>query len=81
MHWPLALAGRTRTRFYRVLLQALPPGVIVCPKVRLMDVVAVPDGLWASCGAPGSGMHLLCVLGPARYDPADPASRITSATR
>ena len=30
-------------RFYRVLLQAVPPGIAVFVKVRLMDVVSVPD--------------------------------------
>ena len=49
-------------RFYRVLLQTLPPDVAVFVKVRLMDVVTVPEGLWAAYGAQGSGMHLDFVL-------------------
>jgi hypothetical protein len=44
-------------KFYRVLLQALPDGLVVFVKVRLMDVVAVPDDAWREYGAPGSGMH------------------------
>jgi hypothetical protein len=34
-------------------------------KVRLMDVVAVPDGAWRQYGAPGSGMHLDFVIAEA----------------
>ena len=49
-------------RFYRVLLQAVQPGIAVFVKVRLMDVVAVPDNAWREYGAPGSGMHLDFVL-------------------
>jgi hypothetical protein len=49
-------------RFYGVLLQAVRPGIAVFVKVRLMDVVAVPDNAWREYGAPGSGMHLDFVL-------------------
>ncbi len=49
-------------RFYRVLLQAVRPSIAVFVKVRLMDVVAVPDHAWREYGAPGSGMHLDFVL-------------------
>ena len=40
-----------RDAFLRVLLGAVPPGLVVCPKVRLMDVVSVPDDLWREYGA------------------------------
>ena len=33
-------------RFYRVLLQALPKGMTAFVKVRLLDVVSVPDKAW-----------------------------------
>lgn len=49
-------------RFYSVLLRAVPPGIAVFVKVRLMDVVSVPDHAWSTYGAPGSGMHLDFVL-------------------
>ena len=49
-------------RFYRVLLRAVPSGVIVLLKVRLMDVVSVPDDSWREYGAQGSGMHIDFVL-------------------
>jgi len=38
-----SLLTPTELRFYRVLLAAIPNGLIVFVKVRLMDVVAVPD--------------------------------------
>jgi hypothetical protein len=49
-------------RFYSVLLRAVPSGLAVFVKVRLMDVVSVPDHAWPTYGAPGSGMHLDFVL-------------------
>jgi hypothetical protein len=49
-------------RFYRVLLQALPNGMTAFVKVRLMDIVNVPDKAWREYGAPASGMHLDFVL-------------------
>ena len=52
-------------RFYRVLQRAVPSGVVVFVKVRLMDVIAVPDQAWREYGAPGSGMHLDFVLADA----------------
>jgi hypothetical protein len=52
-------------RFYRVLLKALPPGMEVFVKVRLMDLVSVPDHDWREYGAPCSGMHVDFVLADA----------------
>ena len=57
-----SLLSAGELRFYRVLLQAVQPGIAVFVKVRLMDVVAVPDNAWREHGAPGSGMHLDFVL-------------------
>ena len=52
-------------RFYRELSVAISPSFVVFVKVRLMDVVTVPDGAWQQYGAPGSGMHLDFVLADA----------------
>ena len=52
-------------RFYRALRPVVPSGLVVFVKVRLMDVVAVPDKAWREYGAPGSGMHLDFVLADA----------------
>jgi hypothetical protein len=52
-------------RFYRALRPVVPSGLVVFVKVRLMDVVAVPDAAWREYGAPGSGMHLDFVLAEA----------------
>ena len=52
-------------RFYRVLLQVVPKGLTVFVKVRLMDLVSVPDWAWREYGAKGSGMHLDFVLADA----------------
>jgi hypothetical protein len=52
-------------RFYRVLLQAVPRGMTAFVKVRLLDVVSVPDKAWRVYGAPASGMHLDFVLADA----------------
>jgi hypothetical protein len=60
-----SLLSAGELRFYRVLLNAIPPSLIVCPKVRLMDVVSVPDNLWQEYGARGSGVHLDFVLADA----------------
>jgi hypothetical protein len=60
-----SLLTQAEIRFYRTLLPAVPPGLAVCVKVRLMDVVAVPDSAWREFGAPGSGMHLDFVLASA----------------
>src|ERR1700684_1689903 len=49
-------------RFYRVLIQAVPRGMTAFVKVRLLDVVNVPDKAWRQYGAPASGMHLDFVL-------------------
>jgi hypothetical protein len=60
---PLLTEGELR--FYRALLQAMPPGLAVFVKVRLLDLVAVADRHWARYGAPASGMHLDFVLADA----------------
>jgi hypothetical protein len=57
-----SLLTAAELRFFRVLQQALPSGIAVMVKVRLMDVVSVPDDSWQQYGAPGSGMHLDFVL-------------------
>jgi hypothetical protein len=49
-------------RFYRVLLQAVPQGMTVFVKVRLMDVVNLSDKAWGECGSSAGGMHLDFVL-------------------
>jgi hypothetical protein len=60
-----ALLTPCELRFYRVLLRAVPAGVAVFAKVRLMDVVQVPNYAWKQYGSPGSGMHLDFVLADA----------------
>ncbi len=57
-----SLLTPSEQRFYRVLLQAVPPGMTAFVKVRLMDVVNVPDKAWREYGTPASGMHLDFVL-------------------
>jgi hypothetical protein len=52
-------------RFYHALLRAIPDGLAVFVKVRLMDLVDVPDYAWREFGAPGSGMHLDFVVADA----------------
>lgn len=59
----LLTAGEVR--FYGVLRRAVPPGMTLFVKVRLMDVVTVADDAWATYGAPASGMHLDFVLADA----------------
>ena len=44
------------------LVDQAASGLVVCPNVRLMDVVSVPDGMWQEDGAKGSGMHFDFVL-------------------
>src|SRR3954453_15994352 len=61
-----ALLSAAELRFYRALLAAAPDGTVVFVKVRLLDLVAVPDGAWGRYGAPGSGMHADFVLADAR---------------
>jgi hypothetical protein len=60
-----ALLSPGELRFYRVLLVCLPPGVLEFVKVRLMDLVAVPDHLWRRYGAPANGMHVDFVVADA----------------
>src|SRR5689334_10478821 len=61
----LSLLTAAELRFYRALLQAIPPGLMVFVKVRLMGLVSVPDGAWPSHGTRGSGMHVDFVLADA----------------
>lgn len=49
-------------RFYRVLLRAMPEGLAVFVKVRVMDLLSVLPDAWHQYGAPGSGMHVDFVL-------------------
>ena len=49
-------------RFYRTLVHAVPAGLLLFVKVRLMDVLFVDDGAWKEFGAPASGMHVDFVL-------------------
>jgi Protein of unknown function (DUF2726) len=57
-----SLLTQAEMRFFRVLVHAVPGGLVVCPKVRLMDVLFVDDGAWKEFGAPASGMHVDFVL-------------------
>jgi hypothetical protein len=52
-------------RFYRTLVNAVPDGLTVFVKVRLMDVLFVDDSAWKEFGAPASGMHCDFVLADA----------------
>jgi hypothetical protein len=60
-----ALLTAGELRFNRVLARAVPAGLAVFVKVRLMHVVSVPEADWAEWGARGSGMHLGFVLAQA----------------
>jgi hypothetical protein len=60
-----ALLSAAELRFYHVLREAVPRGMTVFTKVRLMDLVAVTDKAWPEFGAPGSGMHVDFVLADA----------------
>jgi hypothetical protein len=60
-----SLLSAGELRFYRALRPVVPSGLVVFVKVRLMDVVAVPDQAWRDYSAPGSGMHLDFVLADA----------------
>lgn len=56
------LLSKGEAAFFRVLVQAVPPGVRVCPKVRLADLVSWPRNGWREFGAPTSGKHVDFVL-------------------
>jgi hypothetical protein len=60
-----SLLTAAELRFYRSLLIAVPDGLTIFVKVRLMDIVDVPDEAWREFGAPGSGIHLDFVLADA----------------
>jgi Protein of unknown function (DUF2726) len=53
-----SLLTQAEMRFFRVLMRAVPDGLAVFVKVRLMDVLFVDDGAWKEFGAPASGMHV-----------------------
>jgi Protein of unknown function (DUF2726) len=57
-----SLLTQAEMRFYRVLAHAVPDGLIVCPKVRLMDGLLVDDGARREFGAPASGMRVDSVM-------------------
>ena len=59
-----SLLTAAELRFYKVLLQCVPRGLTVFVKVRMMDLVSVPDYAWREYGAKRSGMHLDFVLAP-----------------
>ena len=48
--------------FLPVLRQAVPPGVEICPKVRLADVLICPEDFWDEHGWRVSSKHLDFVL-------------------
>jgi hypothetical protein len=60
-----SLLSAGEMRFYRCLRPVVPPGLVVFVKVRLMDVIVVPDRAWREYGARGSGMHVDFVLADA----------------
>jgi Protein of unknown function (DUF2726) len=60
-----ALLTPAELRFYLVLLKAIPAGITVFAKVRLMDIVDVPADAWRKYRAPASGMHADFVLAEA----------------
>src|SRR5688500_7169560 len=52
--------------FYRVLVRALPPGLVICPKVRLADLINCPGDAWRQgFGGRISGKHVDFVLADA----------------
>ena len=60
------LLSRGEMAFYRVLVRALPPGVVICPKVRLADLINCPGDAWrAGYGGRISGKHVDFVLADA----------------
>ncbi|MBV9124678.1 MAG: DUF2726 domain-containing protein [Planctomycetes bacterium] len=60
-----ALLSPAELRFYRALVQVISPGLTVFVKVRLLDVLSVPDHAWRAYGAPASGKHVDFVLADA----------------
>lgn len=57
------LLTRAEMSFYRALRQATPVGCLICPKVRLGDIVRCPEGTWTpDRGGPISAKHLDFVL-------------------
>lgn len=56
------LLSRGEMAFYRVLVRALPPGLIVCPKVRLADLNCPGDAWRQGFGGRIAGKHVDFVL-------------------
>lgn len=57
------LLSRGEMAFYRVLVRALPPGLVVCPKVRLADLINCPGDAWRQgFGGRIAGKHVDFVL-------------------
>jgi hypothetical protein len=60
-----ALLSRGELVFHRVLLAVVPRGVVVCPKVRLADVIACQPRDCERYGRPLPGKHVNFVLADA----------------
>lgn len=61
-----SLLSRGELAFYRVLVRALPPGLVVCPKVRLADLINCPGDAWRQgFGGRIAGKHVDFVLADA----------------
>lgn len=60
------LLSRGEMAFYRVLVRALPPGLMICPKVRLADLINCPGDAWRQgYGGRIAGKHVDFVLADA----------------
>lgn len=60
------LLSRGEMAFYRVLVRAVPPGLVVCPKVRLADLINCPGDAWRQgFGGRIVGKHVDFVLADA----------------
>jgi hypothetical protein len=60
------LLSRGEMAFYRVLVRALPPGLVVCPKVRLADLINCSGEAWRQgYGGRIAGKHVDFVLADA----------------
>jgi hypothetical protein len=60
------LLSRGEMAFYRVLTRALPPGLVICPKVRLADLIGCSGDAWrAGYGGRIAGKHVDFVLADA----------------
>ena len=60
------LLSRGEMAFHRVLARALPPGLVICPKVRLADLINCDGDAWRrGYGGRISGKHVDFVLADA----------------